>query len=127
VLGNPLVEPGTPAILNAEQELLGITHADCGSELAMHWDLPGEVRTAIGSHHSPGHTTQHKRLASMVHIADIAVRAMGIGSGGDALIPKMDPYARRLQRSIPEIVRHKDAFVAQCDSILGVGDDGAKG
>ena len=121
-----LVEKESMSILKAEQELLGITHADCGGELAMHWDLPGEVRTAITSHHTPGHTTQHKRLASMVHIADIAVRTMGIGSGGDPLIPKMDPYARRLQRSVPEIVKRKDEFIAQCDSILGVGDDGAK-
>ena len=55
----------------------------------------------------------------MVHISDIAVRTMGIGYGGDPLIPEMDPYAARLQRSVEEIVQNKDDFIQQCDSILG--------
>ena len=99
--------------------MLGITHADCGGELAIHGDLPGEVRTAITSHHQPDQSTQHRRLAAMVHISDIAVRTMGIGCGGDPLIPEMDPYAARLQRSVEEIVQNKDDFIQQCDSILG--------
>jgi HD-like signal output (HDOD) protein/CheY-like chemotaxis protein len=114
-----LVEQENISLLKAEYELLGITHADCGGELAIHWDLPGEVRTAITSHHQPGTSTQHRRLAAMVHISDIAVRTMGIGYGGDPLIPEMDPYASRLQKSVEEIVKHKADFVQQCDSILG--------
>jgi HD-like signal output (HDOD) protein/CheY-like chemotaxis protein len=114
-----LVESENISILKAEYEMLGITHADCGGELAIHWDLPGEVRTAITSHHHPGQTTTHKRLASMVHICDIAVRTMGIGYGGDPLIPAMDPYAARLKKSVGEIVKHREDFIQQCDSILG--------
>ena len=117
-----LVESENITILAAEQELLGISHADCGGELAIHWDLPGEVRTAIMSHHAPGATSQHKRLAAMVHISDIAVRTMGIGSGGDPLIPEMDPYAKRLSKSVEEIVKHKEDFTNQCNSILADGD-----
>ena len=114
-----LVESENISILKAEYEMLGITHADSGGELAIHWDLPGEVRTAITSHHHPGQTTTHKRLASMVHICDIAVRTMGIGYGGDPLIPAMDPYAARLKKSVGEIVKHREDFIQQCDSILG--------
>ena len=114
-----LVEAENISCLAAEYELLGITHADCGGELAIHWDLPGEVRTAITSHHQPGTSTQHRRLAAMVHIADIAVRKMGIGYGGDPLIPEMDPYASRLQKSVDEIMQHKEEFISQISSILG--------
>ena len=52
-----LVESENISILKAEYELLGIMYADCGGELAIHWDLPGEVRTAITSHHQPGQST----------------------------------------------------------------------
>ena len=90
-----MVEKEDVSMLAAEKELLGITHAECGGELAMHWDLPGEVRTAIASHHSPAQTSQHRRLAAMVHVCDIAVRMMEIGYAGDSLIPKMDMYAKR--------------------------------
>ena len=48
-----------------------------------------------------------------------AVRTMEIGYGGDPLVPEMDPYASRLQKSVDEIVEHKDDFKQQCDSILG--------
>ena len=108
--------------LKAEEEILGITHAECGAELAVHWDLPAEVRTAIGAHHYPGNSMQHKRLAAMVHIADIAVRMMKIGFAGDHLIPEMDPYAKRLQKSVEEITSQRDDIVSQVNSILG-GDE----
>ena len=36
----------------------------------------------------------------------------------------MDPYAKRLSKSVEEIVKQKDDIASQCDSILGaVGDD----
>jgi len=114
-----LVESEKIPIIKAEYELLGITHPECGGELAIHWDLPGEIRTAITSHHNPAQSIQHRRLAAMVHIADIAVRQMEIGYAGDPFVPAMDPYAKRLQKSVEEIVQHKDDFVSQCDSILG--------
>ena len=65
---------------------------------------------------------QHKRLAAMVHICDIAVRSMKIGFSGDHLIPEMDPYAKRLQKSVEEITEHKEDFVSQINSILGGGE-----
>ena len=118
-----LVESENISLFQAEQEILGISHADCGGELAIHWNMPGEVRTAITSHHHPGQSSQHKRLAAMVHIATIAVRTMGIGYGGDPLMPKMDPYAKRLSKSVEEIVKNKDDIKSQCDSILGANQD----
>jgi hypothetical protein len=62
-------------------------------------------------------------LAAMVHIADIAVRTMKIGYGGDPLIPQMDPYAQRLSKSIEEITKLKDDISSQCDIILGANAD----
>ncbi len=35
------------SMLGNEKALLGITQAECDGELALHWDLPTEVRTAI--------------------------------------------------------------------------------
>ena len=105
-------------LVEAERELLGITHAECGGELARHWDLPGEIRTAIVTHHAPSTAPQHRRLAAMVHLADIAVRQMGIGSGGDNQVPAMDPLAKRLEGSLEAIFERKDEFTNQVDSIF---------
>lgn len=118
------VEKENVHIIQAEQDLLGITHAECGGELAVHWDLPPEVRTAIASHHSPAQTSQHRRLAAMVHISDIAVRTMKIGYAGDPLIPTMDPYAQRMQKDVEEITSQQASLEKQVEAIIG-GDDTA--
>ena len=78
-----MVENENMSMFEAEQELLGITHAECGGVLATHWDLPIEVRTAITSHHSPSQHPQHRQLSATVHICDIAIRTMKIGYAGD--------------------------------------------
>ena len=115
-----LVEKEGCSMLKAEQELLGITHAECGGELAVHWDLPPEVRTAIASHHHPAQTSQHRRLAAMVHLADIAVRTMEIGYAGDDLIPEMDMYAKRsFPKKLEEIIGQQEEITEQVEAILG--------
>jgi len=114
-----LVKKENCSIIQAETELLGITHADCGDELALHWELPPEVRSAISFHHQPSRTTQHKRLAAMAHIADIAVHTMKIGYAGDDRIPEMDPYAKRLQKGIDEVVKNRDHIIQTVDTIMG--------
>ena len=43
---------------------------------------------------------------------------MEIGYAGDPLIPAIDPYAARLQRNIDEILKQKDQFNRQIDSIM---------
>ena len=115
-------QEGIP-LVKAERDLMGITHAECGGELARYWGLPEEIRTAIITHHDPATATQHRRLATMVHLADIAVRRMGIGSGGDNLIPTMDPLAKRLGISLKDVIERKDEFVEQVDGILGEEED----
>lgn len=113
-----LVEKEQCFIFQAEQEVLGITHADCGGELASLWGLPGEIRTAIASHHAPAQTSQHRRLAAMVHISDIAVRIMKIGNPGDSLIPPMDPYAARVHKNMDEILAQQEKITAQVEAIM---------
>ena len=101
-------------------ELLGITHAECGGERGVHWDLPPEVRPAIASHHHPAQTSQHRRLVAMVHLADIAVRTMEIGYAGDNLIPEMDIYAKRsFPKKLEEIVDQQEEITEQVEASLG--------
>jgi putative nucleotidyltransferase with HDIG domain len=115
-----LIEEENCSMLEAEKALLGITHAECGGELAVHWDLPPEVRTAIASHHSPTQTSQHRRLAAMVNLADIAVRTMKIGFAGDNLIPQMDMYAKRsFPNKLSEILDQQEEITEQVEAILG--------
>ena len=78
---------------DAEKEVLGITHQDVGGWLAGEWNFPKSLRYSIEYHHYPPAAKEHSKMASVVHMADILVRAMGVGSGGDRKIPMINSKA----------------------------------
>jgi len=108
------------SVYDVEKDVLGITHADVGHVLGVSWQLPPEVTMCIAYHHWPSDAQMHKRLGSLAHIADIAVRTMGVGYAGDPLIPEMDPYADRLRITVDSIVARKEEIVKQVESIVSV-------
>jgi putative nucleotidyltransferase with HDIG domain len=60
----------------AEQERLGFTHVEVGALLALHWDLPEAIATAIEFHHGPREAILGNRAVAVVSIADqVAYRA----------------------------------------------------
>ncbi len=54
----------------AEEEVLGFTHSDVGSVLAIKWFLPEDLTIAVRYHHNPGKDPFSKSLASLIHLAD---------------------------------------------------------
>ena len=57
--------------LEAEQDLLGITHAEVGSMVALNWGFPDELVAAIRDHHAPAPTDF---LTCLIQLADLLVR-----------------------------------------------------
>jgi putative nucleotidyltransferase with HDIG domain len=90
-----LVEPGGCLFLDAERRALGVTHTDVARWLLEKWKLPPETVAPIIHHHALDPAGPHARRVAIVHLADILVRAEGIGSGDD-LIPALDPAAMTL-------------------------------
>lgn len=83
-------------IATAEAEALGCTHADIGRLLAQRWNLPAKLITLIERHHDPAAAGAWAVEASVVHVADILTRALGLGSGGDDTMPSLDRSAWEL-------------------------------
>jgi len=80
----------------AEAEVLGCTHADIGRLLAQRWNLPAKLMSLIEYHHSPAAAGAWAVEASIVHLADILTRALGLGSGGDDRVPALERSAWEL-------------------------------
>jgi HD-like signal output (HDOD) protein len=80
-------------LARAEEEVLGVTHADVGAWLFEKWNMSKGLIEAIRFHHNPALAGDHQRLAAIVHLADILVRAIRFGSGGDAKIPAISETA----------------------------------
>jgi len=74
----------------AEAEVFdGVTHAQIGAWLATRWKLPAGLVQMIGLHHRPELGDQLIKPIACVHLADILVRSLDIGSGGDNKIPPL--------------------------------------
>jgi HD-like signal output (HDOD) protein len=80
-------------LAKAEQDILGVTHAEVGAWLFEKWNMSKGLIEAIRHHHNPALAGEHQRLAAIVHLADILVRAIRFGSGGDRKIPAISETA----------------------------------
>ncbi len=67
--------------LTAEQQLLGIDHAEVGGILARRWNLPDSLVAAIEHHHQPADAPPSLRpIASLAHLADYVAWTQAMGS-----------------------------------------------
>lgn len=69
----------------AEQNVLGIDHAEVGARLLDHWDLPEEHVQVVRWHHEPDQASENASVADLVHVAELVCMQGGIGAGTDGL------------------------------------------
>jgi putative nucleotidyltransferase with HDIG domain len=96
------VADSSTSLYAAEEEVIGLDHGALGRELAEAWSLPPELTDAVAHHHAPGRAQADPEIAALVHVGDVVSRKLGVGSGGDALVPEMDPAALERLGLTPE-------------------------
>jgi putative nucleotidyltransferase with HDIG domain len=77
---------------DAEKKILGFDHQQIAAELLQSWSYPAALVQAVAFHHTPDSSVA-KMEASVVHIADHLVNAMGIGSSGEQFVSTLDDKA----------------------------------
>jgi HD-like signal output (HDOD) protein len=75
--------------IEVEQQVLGYTHADVGSVLAIKWFLPEDLTIAIRYHHTPTRDPFHRSLSSLIHLADHLAWSAGKPSTGTMIAPQL--------------------------------------
>ncbi len=65
----------------AEQHMLGITHAETGKAVAERWNLSADLVNAIAYHHHAEESPSHRALVGLVSLADMLCRMGGLGHG----------------------------------------------
>ena len=93
---NATVKERNILIKEAEEDLLGYSHADVGKLLAEQWNLPLNHVSAIAHHHDPESSERFSLEAAIVHLADILCRSLDLGSGGDRKIPPLHEKAMEI-------------------------------
>jgi len=61
------------ALPEVEAREMGLTHAELGSRLLIHWSLPIALTIAAAGHHTPEPGHAHSLLVAVVHVANEAV------------------------------------------------------
>ena len=79
-------------LYHEETNYLGCDHAQVGNKLMEQWKLPLILENNVLYHHNPSEA-QQPIPATIVHLADIIVNALGIGSSGEKFVPPLDAAA----------------------------------
>lgn len=69
----------------AEQNILGMDHAEVGAKIAELWHFPEDMICAIRLHHTPETAPEDDKITPIVYLSDVITLTMGIGVGSDGL------------------------------------------
>ena len=75
-----------------ENDYLGCNHTHIVQYLMQQWKLPLALENNVFNHHNPSEA-QNPVPATIVHLADILVNALGLGSSGERFVPPLDNAA----------------------------------
>jgi HD-like signal output (HDOD) protein len=76
----------------AEKKELGSHHAHIGKYIMNRWHLPLMLENTVCFHHEPEQSPDLVH-AGIVHVADIVVNALGIGTSGERWVPPLSMQA----------------------------------
>jgi putative nucleotidyltransferase with HDIG domain len=79
-------------LLDAEEEVLGITHCQAGAALAQHWNFAPEIQQAVASHHRPV-TGERASYADLTHIGELLAHALDLARDPFSLASPLDEGA----------------------------------
>ena len=106
----------------AEREILGFDHTTVGKWLCQGWNLPDKLADPIACHHQPDLSQFAQRPTAIAHVANVFVRAIGFGFGGDNLVPRINPAAWEMldlsDSLVKEIVQEMDGKLEDVDDFL---------
>ncbi|KJS29830.1 MAG: hypothetical protein VR64_18635 [Desulfatitalea sp. BRH_c12] len=77
------------SVYEIEKECLGISHVQIAGHLLKKWKLPLSLANSIVYHHRPSRSPDPCE-AGIVHMADIAINALGLGHSGEHIIPRFE-------------------------------------
>ncbi len=83
-------------IHEAEADCFMADHAEIGHWLVKRWNFPMNLVETIRHHHHPNLSLQSPLETAIVHVADVLVRAKGVGYPGDLVVPAVHPAAWKL-------------------------------
>ena len=80
-------------LLHQEEKIgLDCKHTDIGRDLLKKWKIPFSIGNNVFYHHNPS-DADNRTNATIVHLADIIVHSLEIGTSGERFVPNFDHKA----------------------------------
>jgi HD-like signal output (HDOD) protein len=112
-------EASAIAIFDTERNHFSETHAAVAGWLSEKWHFPKKLCDCLANHHRPQVSTLAPLETSIVHMADILVKARGIGFSGDNLVPELNPQAHEIlnltEADLREVLKEMEDSVEQTE------------
>ncbi|MCX7179068.1 MAG: HDOD domain-containing protein [Proteobacteria bacterium] len=134
VIFNRLPQQATDALLmvldsqdemqihEAEQQSMGVDHAEVVGELARQWNLPSLLQECIAYHHSIANAKLHPREVAIVHLANVCALMAELDSLDPADVSPIDPLAWELTKlgddCIETAVREAQAEILEVEQLF---------
>jgi len=80
------------SLYQIEKKVLDCRHTYIAKHLLTKWKLPSQLADSVFYHHNPSAAPESAK-AAIVHMADIIVNGMGLGSSGEKFVPPFDDGA----------------------------------
>ncbi len=93
-----LVDQEKVSFREAERRVLGLEHGEIGEFLTRRWNLPERLVEPIAFHHHIDKARKYRKETAVVQVADVLIRALGYGNGGDPWVPPLEERAWNLVR-----------------------------
>jgi putative nucleotidyltransferase with HDIG domain len=74
--------------VEAEKEIIGVSHAELGGMILSQWEFPSDMEQAVKEHHDP-EVLGGNPLSAITALSNALVITMGIGVGADGLSTKL--------------------------------------
>lgn len=106
----------------AERQVIGISHSEIGARLAERWHFSDTIVSAIRHHHNRDESGNGKAVA-IIQTSDYLVSMMGIGTGLDGLLYRLDPQVEQiftdeqLQMAMIRFIEKKDDLFRMGDTV----------
>ncbi len=108
--------------LKVEQELLGFDHAELGSALLRSWQIPPGIVEMVQFHHRPGTAQLAPQEVALIHLSDVIISGLGIGSSGEHFVPPFSDEAWEKSKlkpgELPEIIDEFQEKYAEIAELL---------
>jgi len=107
-------EPGC-ALVDAEMEVLGVSHPEVGAMLTARWNLSADVTEAVKLHHVPA-ASSGNLMTFCVHAGNEIAKMLSFGSAGDFEVHDLPPVVeKRFGMSLRELADDLGDLDAEVD------------